>query len=167
MMEVTAKITEAQLSGMGRQQVEALVLGLQVQLEKLQREALEVVRVIDAKESTVRFHKRQVDELQTRGTELITQVREAERSVKGLQLMLDVHPWCWLLVALDGARKKHPQGPTFWSLADEVGEAARVWTKEGGNGDRYRAELADVAVVAIRLFLGEEDKSAGPSKPHG
>jgi NTP pyrophosphatase (non-canonical NTP hydrolase) len=53
-------------------------------------------------------------------------------------------------------REKYPQGASFSSLVDEVGEVARVTTKEGGNPDRRRDELLDVIVVALRLYLGEE-----------
>ncbi len=155
-------INEQQMSGMGRAQLETIALGLQSQLSKLRGECREACNVMDGKDSRIRMFERQVTELQTRGTELVQEVREANRTIKGLRLMLDGHPWCWILVALDAARKKHPHGSTFHALVEEVGEVARVQTKELADQDRRRAELADVAVVAIRLFLGEEDKGGGP-----
>lgn len=51
------------------------------------------------------------------------------------------------------ARSKHPEGASFDALMSEVGEVADE--RLAGNPDREREELLDVAVVAIRLYLGE------------
>ena len=51
------------------------------------------------------------------------------------------------------ARSKHPQGASFDALLSEVGEVADE--RLAGNPEREREELLDVAVVAIRLYLGE------------
>lgn len=58
-----------------------------------------------------------------------------------------------LVPALAAARLKHPRGSKFADLAEEVGEVARAMRREGL--ERVREELLDVAVVALRMHLGE------------
>ncbi len=58
-----------------------------------------------------------------------------------------------LLEALTVGRAKHPEGANLTALAEEVGEVARAMRRE--TPERVREELLDVAVVAMRLYLGE------------
>jgi len=51
------------------------------------------------------------------------------------------------------ARGKHPKGPSLRSLMEEIGEVASAVRRE--SPDRVRDELLDVAVVAIRIWLGD------------
>lgn len=53
-------------------------------------------------------------------------------------------------------REKYPAGCTLLSLLDEAGEVAHAVNK-GEPADRVRAELLDVAAVAMRLYFGEVD----------
>lgn len=56
---------------------------------------------------------------------------------------------------IEHARSKHPEGPTFAALVEEVGEVARV-INDFNKRDEYKSELLDVATVSIRLWM--EDK---------
>lgn len=56
--------------------------------------------------------------------------------------------------AIERGREKYPEGCTALSLFDEVGEVAHAINK-GESEKRVRDELMDVAVVAMRLWLGE------------
>lgn len=58
-----------------------------------------------------------------------------------------------LLARLTHARAKHPEGASFDALVEEVGEVARA--RLDRSVDQERSELLDVAVVALRLYLGE------------
>jgi len=51
------------------------------------------------------------------------------------------------------ARASHPEGASFAALLDEVDEAMA----EEDESERQRDELIDVAVVAIRMWLGERE----------
>lgn len=74
-------------------------------------------------------------------------LRELERRGK-TPWLLDV------LAALEAARAKHPAGTLgVLSLAEEVGELASAIRREGP--DRQKAEAMDVAVVALRIWMGE------------
>lgn len=59
-----------------------------------------------------------------------------------------------LASALQRARQLHPEGASMNALVEEVGEVARARRRE--THERVREELLDVAVVALRLYLGEE-----------
>lgn len=61
-----------------------------------------------------------------------------------------------LAARLDHAKAKHPEGPTFAALIEEVGEVARV-LDDPSKRDEYRSELLDVATVAIRLWMKENE----------
>ncbi len=52
------------------------------------------------------------------------------------------------------ARRAHPDGATLAALLEEVDEVLA----EAPGTARERDELLDVATVAIRLWLGEEDR---------
>jgi hypothetical protein len=56
-------------------------------------------------------------------------------------------------------RVKYPEGCTALSLFDEAGEVAHAINKREPI-DRVRAELLDVAVVAMRLYFGEVDEDS-------
>ncbi len=56
-----------------------------------------------------------------------------------------------LVSRLDYARARHPEGASFAALVAEVAEAMA----EPAESERQRYELIDVAVVAIRMWLGE------------
>jgi len=77
---------------------------------------------------------------QSRCTELLLEARECRKHEA-------------LAVAIDRARKLHPEGCNLTSLFEEVGEVARAVRRE--SPDRVRDELLDVAVVAMRLWMGE------------
>lgn len=62
-----------------------------------------------------------------------------------------------LVEAMRRARAKHPFGATALALFDEVGEFAHAVNKDEGTA-RVEEELLDVAVVAMRLYLGEVAK---------
>ena len=59
-----------------------------------------------------------------------------------------------LRAAMTRARGLYPEGATLLALAAECGEVAQAVQKLE-SADRVRAELLDVAVVAVRLYLGE------------
>jgi len=64
-----------------------------------------------------------------------------------------------LTAAILRARANHPGGPDgIRSLAEEVGEVVNAMRRE--TPDRVREELLDVAVVAIRLYMGETPGAA-------
>jgi len=58
---------------------------------------------------------------------------------------------------IEKGRVKYPEGCTALSLFDEAGEVAHALNKREPV-DRVRAELLDVAVVAMRLYFGEIDR---------
>ena len=58
-----------------------------------------------------------------------------------------------ITLRLAHARAKHPDGASFDALVEEVGEVARARLER--QPDQEREELLDVAVVAMRLYLGE------------
>lgn len=59
-----------------------------------------------------------------------------------------------LVVRIERARRLHPEGSNLAALTSEVGEYATALLRE--SKERQRDELWDVAVVAVRLALGEE-----------
>ncbi len=69
----------------------------------------------------------------------------------------DAEAFIALAWALERARNKHPRGAQgIGSLTSEVGEVATAILRE--TPERVREECIDTAVVAVRLWLGEEDK---------
>lgn len=60
---------------------------------------------------------------------------------------------------MEEGRKKYPEGCTFLSLQDEVGEAAHAINKREPV-DRVRDEILDAAGVAMRLYFGEVDATS-------
>lgn len=56
-------------------------------------------------------------------------------------------------------RRRYPEGCTFLSLQDEVGEAAHALNKREPV-ERVRDEILDAAGVAMRLYLGEVDAAS-------
>jgi hypothetical protein len=131
--------TERDLTGLGR---DTIVNGLQ----SLHRAGAKLLAERDA-------YFENLTTTQARCTELLAMVRlsrfiEAHPEIKAPLLDL-----AW---AIDNARAKHPRGPDgIRSLAEEVGEVANAMRRE--TPDRVREELLDVAVVAMRLFMGESD----------
>lgn len=98
---------------------------------------------------------KQVTQLQAASTKQLNELREAKRDIVGLRTALDMQPLAPLLVNMMEARKKHPDGPDgLRSLMEEVGEVANAMRRE--TSERVREELLDVATVALRLYLGEQ-----------
>lgn len=56
--------------------------------------------------------------------------------------------------AITRARRLHPEGSDLHDLLSEVAELARAMAGEGP--ERTREEALDVAVVALRIYLGEK-----------
>lgn len=151
-----------EVAGMGRAELEDAYRELR---DKAQRDRERV----DILELALRMKDARVTELQARGTELTLQLRESKAETEGMRALGDLNPFWPLAARLVHAREKHPKGPTFVSLIGEVGEVANVALKERAKhpetaDTRRRDELLDVAVVAWRLYLGEED-SDGESTP--
>lgn len=63
-----------------------------------------------------------------------------------------------LCSAIERARDRHPEGSNLAALISEVGEVATAMLRESPS--RIRSELLDVAVVAVRLWLGERAPEA-------
>lgn len=58
--------------------------------------------------------------------------------------------------AIERARALHPEGASELALLEECGEVARAHRRE--TPARVREELLDVAVVAMRLYIGERSE---------
>lgn len=82
-----------------------------------------------------------VEHLEGAETSLLT--RDAIRSLMALSVLNE---------AIWRARERHPEGCDLRALVEEVGEVADAMRRAP---DRVRAELIDVATVAMRLFMGE------------
>lgn len=54
-------------------------------------------------------------------------------------------------IEIESAEKNHPT-PSFPALVEEVGEVAKAIEEEGLMSWEYRAELIQVACVAVRLI---------------
>jgi hypothetical protein len=94
---------------------------------------------------------------QKRCTELLEENRALKLTPPGLP---DAYAdaICGLVAGLVRAREKHPNGANMYALMEEVGEVCRALRREGG--DRVSEELMDVAVVAMRIWVGEVDVGA-------
>lgn len=131
------------LSGMGRD----ALLGRLIEVEE-HNATLEVER--DAAVALASASNENLTHVQRRCTELLSTDRLArfiEKHPKSIEPLLDL---AW---ALDRARGLHPEGASELALLEECGEVARAHRRE--TPDRVREELLDVAVVAMRLYLGE------------
>lgn len=137
-----------------RAALEAACLDYARQVQRATLHAAEAANTIDNLRATIRHHERHVTDMQQRGNQLLADARASKALVEGLQVALDMHPLAPLLRALKAAREKHPGGPDgLRSLMEEVGEVANAIRRE--TPERVREELLDVAVVALRWYLGE------------
>lgn len=87
---------------------------------------------------------------------LVNTLVNAELRRAGLLVGDPAHELAPLAVRLAMGRAKYPRGATVLSLLDEAGEVAHAVNKYE-TSERIREELLDVAVVAMRLYLGEID----------
>lgn len=143
-------LTPKQISGMGRDsllvQIDQLKMAL-VAERACGKAAYE--ELIAAKREAQALNE-QVTSLQVASTHALTCSRLERRLLEEPALTAALLDLAW---GIDIAREKHPEGSDLTSLVSEVGEVAKAMFAE--TPARVRAELVDVAVVALRIVLGE------------
>jgi len=130
------------LSGVGRSELEDLIVKLRAERDEAARREQEAISVAGRAEVSRAQMEQHLSCVQAHCTQQLNELR----SWRG-------HEIDALVVALARGRSLHPKGCYVYALVEEVGEVARAIRREGLA--RVREELLDTAVVAMRLFLGE------------
>lgn len=129
-----------------RTDLEAEVLELRMSRDQLGQVLRRALTEID--------HRRtQIDDVRARNGELLEELRSIKKRFA---------PFAALEYGISEGRCKHPAGVPFEALVEEVGEVARALMDEP---HRVRDELLDVAVCAMRMWLGETVAAAASLLP--
>lgn len=97
---------------------------------------------------------RKVSENLTATQRRCTELVQLDRLARFLEANPELQPVLVDLAwAIERARALHPEGASELALLEECGEVARAHRRE--TPERVREELLDVAVVAMRLYIGE------------
>lgn len=145
-------LTRRDLTGVGRDELEMMLIAKSVVHEEVAREN---VRLANQNAALME----NLTATQTRCNQLLADFRaskfvEAVASVDPELVMPFGNMMVHLAATMVRARVKHPNGPEgMRSLASEVGEVATAELRE--TPERVREELLDVAVVALRWWNGE------------
>lgn len=145
--------TSQEFMGLGRN---ALIAKLEIFIEANNT----TIRERDAARAEAKVLLTSLGEVQTRCTELLNADRLARFLEDKPQTMAALLELAW---SIERVRLLHPEGCSYMALADETGEAGRALARE--DEKRFRSELLDTAVVAIRLWLGEYDERLMPREP--
>jgi len=145
-------LDERQLNGVGRE-------GLLDRLGKLHAENVTLRERLETEADQTRRVRTenkaltdQVTELQKGSNAVLASHRLAKVLEHEPELMTAMLDLAW---GIDKARTKHPEGSTLRDLVSEVGEVATAMWRE--TPERVNEELLDVAIVAMRMRLGEGD----------
>ncbi len=149
------------LTGIGRVDLEALYIATLSSKYFHQKESAkhlaEVSRAMRENEALTA----NVTHLQVKANGALASHRLAKVLEHEPELMAALLDLVW---GIDKARKTHPEGCSYFALGEETGEVGRALARE--DPERLSDELLDVAIVAIRMRLGEIDARLAPVEPH-
>lgn len=152
---------QRELSGLGREVLEERLLAAALASRAATARLREVEAERARRDAECQTLTASVTALQVKANGVLASHRLArvlESEPELMALMLDV---AW---AIDKARAKHPEGASYFALGQEVGEVGRAMERE--DPKRLQDELVDVAVVVMRMLLGELDAKLAPVEPH-
>lgn len=129
---------------------------LTARLDAIRRDRLRLAEQLAAAKREIAHLTANVTALQTDANHALVCSRLDRVLTSRPELMAALLDLAW---GIEIARAKHPEGSDLTSLVSEVGEVATAMDRE--TPARVRAELLDVAVVAMRMRLDDGKPSRG------